>query len=197
MPISHTNRKSRTYFLCQGVTKAGKVRYFFSKSASQNTLEEIPTGYHIEESVNGVVSLVKDRKQIIQPEEIRVIETALRRHPKGDNYRVLAKGKQIIVYERLGPDAGDMIEIFDKTLPMYSRQELLDGMRAILDKDAQYSPMLHFILVDASDRTFCAERATYVVSFPEWKGICACAPLQSLVDQIIHLLDTDEYFELI
>jgi len=75
------------------VTKAGTVRYFFSKSAAQITLEGNPASHHIEESVNGVVSLVKDRKQIIQPEEIQVIETALRNHAKGNNYRVSAKGK--------------------------------------------------------------------------------------------------------
>jgi hypothetical protein len=196
VPISHTDRKGQTYFLCQGETKTGKVRYFSSKSAVQDTLDEIPAGYHIEESVNGMVSLVKDRKQIIRPEEIQVIETALCNHPKGNNYRVSAKSKQIIVYERLGPAAEDMAEIFGKTLSMYSRQELPHGMRAILDKEAQYSPMLHFILVDATVRTFCAERATYVASLPEWVGICGCGPLQSLVGQIIPLLDTDEYFEL-
>ena len=32
-------------------------------------------------------------------------------------------------------------------LLIYSRQDLLDGMRAILDKNAQYSPMLHFELL--------------------------------------------------
>jgi len=197
MPISHTNRKGQTFFLCQGVTKTGKVRYLFSKSAAQNTLEEIPAGYHIDESVNGVVSLAKDRTPVIQLEEIQVIEAALRRHPKGQDYRVSAKGKQIIVYERMGPDAEQMVEIFGKTLPMYSQQELLDGMRAVLDKNAQYSPMLHFNLVDAVERTFCAERATYVASLPEWVGICDCGPLQNLADQIIPLLDSDEYFELI
>lgn len=191
MPISHTNRKGQTFFLCQGETKTGKVRYFFSKSAAQNTLEEIPAGHHIEESVNGVVSLVKDRKPIIQPEEIQVIETALHRRPKGDNYRVSTKGKRLIIYERQGPDAEDMVEIFGKNLLMYSQQELLDGMRAILDENARYSPMLHFILVDAA-----AERVTYSASLPEWMGICGCAPLQSLVDQIIPVLDTDEYLEL-
>lgn len=197
MPISHTNRKGQTFFLCQGATKTGKPRYFFSKTAAQNALEQIPAGHHIEESVNGVVSLVKDRKQPILPEEIQVVEAALHRHPKGNNYRVSAKGKQITVYERMGPDAEAMADIFGETLPMYSRQDILDGMRAILDKNAQYSPMLHFNLVDTVARTFCAERATYVVSLPEWVGICDCGSLQSLVDQIIPLLDTDEYFELL
>jgi hypothetical protein len=197
MPISHTNRKGQTFFLRQGITKTGKPRYFFSKTAAPDALEQIPAGHHIEESVNGVVSLVKDRKQLILPEEIQVLEAALHQHTKGTNYRVSAKGKQIIVYERLGPDAEDMAEIFGKTLPIYSRRELLDGMQAMLDKSAQYSPMLHFNLVDAAARTFCAERATYVASLPDWVDICGRGSLQELVDEIIPLLDTDEYFALI
>jgi len=167
MPISHINRKGQTYFLCQGITKTGKAHYFFSKTAAPDAPDQTPAGHHIEENVNGIVSLVKDRKQLILPEEIQVIEVALHRHPKGNNYRVSAKGKQIIVYERLGPDAEDLAKIFDKTLPVYSWQELLEGMQAILDRNAQYSPMLHFNLVDAAERTFCAERATYVSSLPE------------------------------
>ncbi len=197
MPISHTNRKGQTFFLCQGITKTGKARYFFSKTAAPDALEQIPAGHHIEESVNGVVSLVKDRQQIIQPEEIQVVEAALHRHPKGKNYRVSAKGKQIIIYERLGPEAASLAKIFGEILPTHSQQGLVDRMQEILDKNAQYSPMLHFTLVDAAERTFCAKRATYVSSLPEWVNICDCGPLQSLVDQIIPLLDTDEYFELI
>jgi hypothetical protein len=197
MPISRTNRKGQTFFLCQGITKTSKPRYFFSKIAAQNVLDEIPAGHHIEESVNGVVSLVKESKPAILPEELQLVEETLRRHPKGNNYRVSAKGKQIIVHERLGPNAEDMADIFGSSLPIYTRQKHLEGMLAMLDKNAQYSPMLHFKLVNATYRTFCAERATYVSSLPEWIGICGWGPLQSLVDQIIPLLDTDEYFELI
>lgn len=121
MPISHTNRKGHTFFFCQGITKTGKPRYFFSKSAAQNALEEIPAGHHVEESVNGVVSLVKDRQPLILPKEIQVVEAALHRHPKGNNYRVSTKGKKITINERMGADAETMAEIFGKTLPMYSR----------------------------------------------------------------------------
>ncbi len=196
MLISHTNRKGQTFFLCQGVTKTGKQRYFFSKTAAQNALEEIPTGYHIEESVNGVVSLVKDRKQSILPEEIQLVEAALNRHPKGNNYRVSAKGKQIAIYERIGPDAETIADIFGDILPVYSRQKLLEDTRATLDKNAQYSQMLHFNLIDTSARTFCAERITYVVSLPEWIRIGGCGSLEELVDKIIPVLDTDKYYQL-
>lgn len=83
MPISHTNRKGQTFFLRQGITSTGKPRYYFSKTSGPGILEQIPAGYHIEESVNGIVSLVKDREQFIRPEEIQVIQKALNRHPKG------------------------------------------------------------------------------------------------------------------
>ncbi len=182
--------------MCQGITKTGKPRYFFSKTTGPDALEQVPAGHHIEESVNGIVSPVKDRQQLIFPEEIQLVEEALRHHPKGNHYRVSARGKQIVLYERLGPEAEDMADIFGKTLPMYSRRELIKSIQETLDTHAQYRPMLHFKLVDAAERTFCAERATYVSSLPEWVDICDCGPLQSLVDEIIPLLDTDEYFEL-
>ena len=159
-------------------------------------MDEIPAGHHIEESVNGIVSLVKDRPQVIWTEEIQLVEEALRRRPKGDNYRVAAKGKQITVYERLGPAAEEMAEVFGGILP-YSRQEILKGMKALLDKNAQYSPMLHFKLVDAARRRFSADRVTYVISLPAWIAIGGIGTLQNMVDKIIPLLDTDAYFEMI
>jgi len=196
VPISHTNRKGRTFFLCQGVSKTGKVRHFFSISTTQNMLDEIPADYHIEESVNGVVSLVRNRAQAILLEEVQLVEAALQRHPKGNNYRVSAKGKQITVHERIGPDEDAIADIFDGMIPMLSRKDILDRSREFLDTQARYSPMLHFNLVNIESRTFCAERATYVASLPEWVRIYDCGLLQELVDEIIPWLDTDEYFEL-
>ena len=197
MPVSYTNRKGQTYFLCQRVTKTGKSRYFFAKNSWQNVLEEIPDGYHIEESVNGVVSLVKNRPQLILPEEVQLVETALQRHPKGNNYRVSVKGEQITIHERVGPDAETIAKIFEGTVSPLSRKDILDRTHTILDKKARFSPILRFALVNVETRNFCAERVTYMTSRPGWINISDCGPLQTLVDEIITLLDTDEYFELL
>ncbi len=89
-----------------------------------------------------------------------------------------------------------MAEVFGGILP-YSRQEILKGMKALLDKNAQYSPMLHFKLVDAARRRFSADRVTYVISLPAWIAIGGIGTLQNMVDKIIPLLDTDAYFEMI
>ena len=69
MPISCTNRKGQTYTLYRGQTKTGKPRYYFGRAGQGqgDLVMELPSGFTISESVNGVVSLVKDRPSLIQP----------------------------------------------------------------------------------------------------------------------------------
>jgi|GEM_PF-3959171 len=40
MPISYTNRKGSTLYLCQGTTKTGKVRYYFAREPKGNEPEK-------------------------------------------------------------------------------------------------------------------------------------------------------------
>lgn len=104
MPVTYTNRKGHTYYLCQGLTKTGKLHYYFAREPKVGSPDQIPDGYRISESVNGVVSLVKDRPQLIMPQEVASVEAVLASHPKSHDYRVALKNNQIVIYERLGPD---------------------------------------------------------------------------------------------
>ena len=67
MPVTYTNWRGVTYYLCRGVTKTGKPRYYFARQPKGEPVEEIPEGWKISESVNGVVSLMKDRPAQIRP----------------------------------------------------------------------------------------------------------------------------------
>src|SRR5205085_4374187 len=84
MPVSYTNRKGMTYTLYRGQTKTGKPRYYFGHPGQDQgePVSEIPPGYTISESVNGVISLAKDRPALIQPEEVAAVEAAVK-HPPG------------------------------------------------------------------------------------------------------------------
>src|SRR6266567_456869 len=75
MPVSYTNRKGVTYTLYRGQTKSGKPRYYFGRAGQGQgePVTELPPGFTISESVNGVVSLVKDCPSLIQPEEVAAI----------------------------------------------------------------------------------------------------------------------------
>src|SRR5258708_28471646 len=105
MPVSYTNRKGLTYTLYRGQTRTGKPRYYFSRAGQGQgePVMELPPGFTISESVNGIVSLVKDRPSMIQPEEVAAIEAAGQHHPRARRYPVAVKHHRIEDYEPVGP----------------------------------------------------------------------------------------------
>ena len=47
MPVTYTNRKGLTYYLCRGLTKTGKPHYYFARESKDEPVEEMPPGYAI------------------------------------------------------------------------------------------------------------------------------------------------------
>jgi hypothetical protein len=191
MPITYTNRKGVTFYLCRGVTKTGKTRYYFARQPKDEPVEEIPAGYLIRESVNGVVSLAKSQPELIEPREVAVVEQAVHRHPKARNYRVNVKRNLIEVYERVGPDADDLIQIFGKN-------GLGIGMRGRIEQDleqhSRFEPVLRFILINAQDRTFSVERMGYS-GRGGWLDVYASGRIEPLSRRWVPLLGTTALFE--
>jgi hypothetical protein len=195
MPVTSTNRKGHIYYLCQGTTKNGKLRYYFARQPKDGSPDQIPEGYRISESVNGVVSLVKDRPQLILPQEVASVEAVLARHPKGRDYRVAVQKNQVVIYERLGPNVDALNEIFGKFSPL--PPEILKGrVQEQLDKMARFSPILRFILVDSEGRNFNAERWSYFGNVDDWIDIGESGKLDKLARRLIPKLGTDDFFEL-
>src|SRR5438874_5756051 len=97
MPVSYTNRKGLTYTLYRGQTKMGKPRYYFGRAGQSQgePVTELPAGFTISESINGVVSLVKDRPSLIQPEEVAAVDDAVKDHPEARRYRIACKHNYI------------------------------------------------------------------------------------------------------
>src|SRR5688572_29739609 len=126
MSITYTNRKGISYYLCRGVTKTGKPRYYFAREPRDETVEQLPEGYTIDESVNGVVSLTKIRPSLILPTEVAAVEAELRRHPRGHRYRVDAKQDRLTVYERSSPDIEETLAMLN--LPIAPPRERIDEL---------------------------------------------------------------------
>jgi hypothetical protein len=167
MPVTYINRKGYTYYLCQGVTKKGRPRYFFSREPKGTVLEEVPVGYEIRESVNGVVSLAKSRPMELLDSEIAAVQQALDAHPKARKYRKDVKPRQITIYEAITPDLG------------------------------QLRPVMRFTLLDRENRLFEAERMCYRGGVEDWIDIAFAKPIDELCAQLIPKLGTEEFFELI
>jgi len=195
MPVTYTNWRGVTYYLCRSVTKTGKPRYYFAREPKGEPVDQIPEGWKISESVNGAVSLVKDRPAQIRPEEVAAVEAAVQRHPKSHNYRVTVKRNRIEVHERVGLAPDEFItELRGVGLLVPGRAE---WVRELLESRARFAPVLRFILVDAEQRTFCTERWSYLGSIDDWIDVGPMGPVDRLARQWIPKLGTDALFEVV
>ena len=193
MPITYTNRKGMTYQLCKAVTRTGKPRYYFAREPKGEPVEAVPEGYRIGESVNGLVFLERERTAQILPEEVAAVEAAVKRHPKSRNYRVSVKHDRIEVYERIGPDPGELASRFAGVSRVFQGQE--SAIRELLEEGSRFTPVLRFILADAEQRTFRVERMHYG-GRDEWFAIRAEGPVGKLAQNLIPTLGTHRFTDL-
>ncbi len=194
MPITYTNRKGVTYYLCRGSTKTGKPRYSFAREPRGTIVEELPDGFRISESVNGVVSLVRDAPTRLLPAEVAAVEAAVRRHPRARKYRVDARHDHIDIYEQTGADADELASVL--RLPGIDLRSRVEELRDHLERHARYSPVLRFVLADPADRTFRVERMCYLGSIDDWITLVPSGPVEDLARRLVPTLGTDEFFEL-
>jgi hypothetical protein len=194
MAVSYTNRKGTTYYLCQGETKTGKARYYFSSTPKGKEIEQIPAGYEISESVNGVVSLIKTRPRLIPPEEVALVKEVLDRHPQKENYRLDVKHDQIVIYEGIGPDADKILALFGKNIPR--PPEVVEKVKTLLEGSRRFEPVMRFILFDPQTRTYSAERWSYLGSINDWVMIGSPGKLGRLARKMVPTLGKDAFFDL-
>lgn len=194
MPITYTNRKGFVYFLCKGVTKTGKPRYYFAREPKGEAVEQIPEGYRVDESVNGIVSLVKSRPQLVPPEDVAAVEAALKRHPKGRNYRVGVKNDRIIIYEGIGGDIEKLSTIFGAVFPQQGGFKNL--LQAEMDRFQQFTQVMRFTLSDPDERSYDAERWCYRGSVDDWIYAGHSGKIEQLARELVPTLGTDDFYEL-
>jgi hypothetical protein len=194
MPVTYTNRKGVTYTLCRTTTKTGKARYVFVRDPTdRETVEEIPEGWEIRESVNGVVSLAQAREQHLLPEEVAVVKAALDAHPKAHNYRLDTKPERLVICEREGPDIDGLLGIFGARfgMPPGKKQQLRDE----LAQRGRFTPILRFTLTDAETRDFRAARRRTRGRIDDWIFVDS-GKLANLAETLIPTLGTDAFFAL-
>jgi len=80
-------------------------------------------------------------------------------------------------------------------MPLFDREK---DLREILERGAQFTPILRFTLrvADAETRSFGVQRWCYRGSIDDWIDVGASGSLDQLARQLIPTLGTDKFFEL-
>jgi hypothetical protein len=187
------------YTLYRGQTKTGKPRYYFGRMGQSQgePVTELPPGFTISESVNGVVSLIKDRPSLIQPEEVATVEREVKQHPKARLYRVASKHDRIEIYEQISPDYDTLLS--ELQMAGQLNLGLTRRLQSKEEHSAQYAPVLRFILLDPRQRRFGAERMCYRGSIDGWlelRQTGTVAEVAEMARALIPTLGTDQFYEL-
>lgn len=196
MAITYTNRKRETYTLFRSETKTGKYRYYFAKTSTMGEpCEEIPEGFEIRESPNGIVSLARKRPGLFHQAEIDMIRAEVEKHPQAEQYQVYVKPDRMIIYERVGPDAGDIAGIFER-YGMPVSQDKERELQHILDASVRFEGVLRFVHSGESDPTFVVERWGCLGGIDDWILVDSGNALEKLAHKTIPLLGTDAFYDL-
>jgi len=198
MPVTYINRKGLKYYLCQGVTKTGKPRFYFSREQKGEPLEEIPEDYKITESVNGIVSLSKIRPKVLSKQEINAVKKALKHHPQAKKYRLDVKSKVMTIYEQDELDLEEIATLLAAELGFQGFITDETNHRRIEKRkiNTRYTPVMKFILTNKKTRLFRAERMCFLGNIDDWIDIEFDKTIEALANQLIPTLGTDEFYEL-
>lgn len=179
--VTYRNRKGHKYYLKQGVTKTGKLRYYASKAKDNGMNASVmPEGCEFRENVNGQVSFGKIQPRHIEDAELDMIRPFLEELEVANRTEI--KVKSIIIHtSHVGEGMEDS--------PFFSsKRAALEWAR---ETAAFYQPMLKFTLFDPEKRTYQTERKCFM-SGMDWLLIGEMAPLEELARKYIPLLDDED-----
>lgn len=170
MPFTYTNRKGTTYTLFQVSVAGGGVQYTFAKQSRGEPLDELPEGFTIHENPNGIVSLARERPELILPEEVAAVEGEVALHPHPRQYRVNVKPDRIEIYAKEGSGRAEAIE----DMLAAGLIKPTSYAKDILELDERwrlYEPVLRFILHHRVQRTFRAQGRTWRQNVAAWRKL--------------------------
>ena len=190
MAITYINRKGKTFYLHQGLTKKGNPKYYFSQKSDGELADKIPSGFEIYENPDAQVFLRRVRPKIITDAEVEIVRSGIEKYSQVEYYKTDIKDNVILIY------------LVDQDIKMLSKLfESAPGTRGknisdIIDEFVSYSPMMRFVLVDAKLRQFIVERYCFLGSIDDWISIGKADELSKLVKQYVKHLGQASYYEL-
>jgi hypothetical protein len=190
MPVEYTNKKGKTYYLHQGMTKNQKVRFYFSRKTEGNLVDAMPDGYEVYENPNGGVYIRKARSRVISDDELAAVENEVRRFSHLRYCKVDVKKGIISIYTPK-QNVDRLLDI----IRSFSGADSVDVQRTI-GQLVTYSPELRFVLVDKEKRLFQTQRYCYWGSIDDWINIGESGKMEDVVGRYVKYLETEAFFGL-
>jgi hypothetical protein len=193
MGLEYVNRCGERYFVLHGKTPKGNAKYYCSKKAGENSVQQLPEGFELRENPQtGQVTVRKKRSSPLLPFErellVRIIET----RSKVKHAIVDVDGKSLVVYTP-DTDADAAVRIMSI---MIGSIEDASSLQDEIVRHSSYSPMMRFTLTNPEERLFSLERWCFSGSIDDWIYIAGDRHLDELASAYAPHLGQDSFFEM-
>lgn len=192
--VRYTNRMREIYYLHEGTTKRGPVRYFAAKTIREGALSAMPDGCEFSESINGVVSVCKIGRSVpkIPTLDLTLAASELARHAHLGSHRIEEVKGEIVIFE---PEGGreDMSAALGRALsidPEHLRTRVSPRAARV-----RYRAVMKFV-PSATGPEYRVHRMTYR-SDGGWSWPLAAGRLPELLKRYVRHVGTDQFFELL
>ena len=192
--VTYTDRMGDSYYLHEGTTKTGKVRYFVAKTIREGVLSTMPNGFEFSESINGVVSVRKtDTSAPRLPDvDLAVARAEMASHAHLRSHRIEVIKGEIVVLESTGGISAEVMAAMSHCFftPADGPDNWAGGRRARVT----YTPVMKFVP--------CGEPGGYRVHRMTYRGrggwswALASGSLDKLLKRYLRHVGTDAFFEL-
>jgi hypothetical protein len=196
MPFVYTTRKGKELTLYCGKMKSGKQRFYFAASSTKGEpCEEIPQGFEVRESPNGIVTLARIRPSLFSEEEREAVRVQLSMHPHAADYELYSTPDRMVIYERLTLGYENLHALFEM-LGLEDTEDARQKFDVEAGVTARYEEVLRFIMVDPKERLIHVERMCYLGGVDDWYLVEGGSDIRELAQKTIPLLGTDEFYDL-
>jgi hypothetical protein len=188
MAFTYTTRRGKTYYLHTGPKRGGGSQHYVSTDPKGPVADAVPEGFELYETPNGQVYLRKQRPARVQPAELALVERELQKR-QTSKHRYLAEisDDKIIIHE------GDThIDALREINLRFS----VSGAEDYAVRNADYVPVMRFLLQDEAQRVFRPERYCFRGRVEDWISIGEPDRLRNLTAKFLKHLGSDSFYEL-
>lgn len=194
MPLEYENRRGDKYYVHEGRTKTGKPKFWCSKKAEGNPVEQLPEGFELHENPrNAQVTVRKAQTSRILPIE-RELLTKWVRELSGTEYFIVDVEEDSLVVYSVDRDPAKSIEGLARVFGTFAVARA--QAEGYFVRNATYSPMFRFSLTDQDERQYCVQRWCYRGSIDRWMYLAGGAPLEQHARTFLPHLASESFFDL-
>lgn len=191
MSISFSNVKEKKYFIKKKLTKKGNTTYYMTKKEDEECLDKIPEGYEVFEKYDsGMMFIRKVKDRLFDENEIKIIESELKKNETVLDFRLDIHGDTIKIYTVEDDPFTDSKKDDGSFLSRFRNDNMIHLLRRFEER------MKIKIEKEEGEKIYVFERFCYRGRIDDWITIAYDDELKLLAKEYLPHLGKESYFNL-